>query len=227
METRIASIIARVIPNNIISRKIDVSVGMVQAQIDSFYVECRRSVFIITLLNGLFLVVLFVSNLIDFVRTVGIIVAFFLLLAIIGRSLYVFVSCIRWAMPYRKRIADFIKSFVEKRSFRETVEDMFRHDWRNFYEEKTNAFTAGLHSIAAKIRIVKSVDDIGDEVAERHYGMIRNYIIGKIMCKGLAVFIVLCVYLFFLQPLVIHLALGMNLVDIVVYPIRLFGANPN
>jgi len=227
MGTTIASIIARVSPNNIISRKIDASVEMAQTQIESFYVECRRSVFIIALLNGLFLAVLFTSSLIDSVKTVGIIIAFFLLLAIIGRSLYVFVRCIKWAIPYRRWIVDFIKSLVEKRSLRKTVKDMLRHTWRDYYGKKTNSFTARFHSVIAKTRIVKSSDEIGDEVAEKHYSMIRNCLIGNLMFKALAVFIILCVYLFFLQPLVIHLALGMSLVDIVIFPITLIQENSN
>jgi hypothetical protein len=215
----IATIFANVNPNCIISRKIDSSVDTVRAKINSSYIEYRKNIVILVLLNILFLVVSIISNLVVPVKTAGLIIAFFIFLVLLGRSFYFLVRYVKRAIKYRKWFVDFIWLSVNKRSFNKAIKNMLRKIWQNRYANMTNAFTAKLHSIISNIGIVKSAGDIENEVTEKYYCLIREYPIGNIFRKALIIFIVFGVYVFLLQPLVMHFILEMRVIDIIFYPV--------
>jgi hypothetical protein len=154
---------------------------------------------------------------------IGISIAFLLLLALIGKSLCIIFRYIKKIITYREWLTDFIKLFVQKRSFRKTIKIMLKSIWRNKYNIRTNVFTAKLHSILANTGIVKSVDEIEREYIDKYYFLIREYLFGNIIYKALIIFIGFGIYSFLLQPFLIHRALGLKLTDILVYLIKLLG----
>ncbi|MDR0442148.1 MAG: hypothetical protein LBH44_01915 [Treponema sp.] len=211
------------IPNYFISRKIDASVDVAQAKIDNFYDEYRKNIFILSVINSLFLVVSLISGLVISIKTIGIIIAFILLLVLTGRSLYIFVHYIHRGIIYRKQFYEFFVFFIKKHSFEMAVKYTLQNAWRKKYSEMTDGFTVKLHSILAKTGIVNHADEIENEFIEKHYRMIREHLVGNILRKTLAIIAVFWVYVFLLQPLVIYLTLGMRLTDILIYPVRMLG----
>ena len=209
------------IPNYFISRKMDRSVHMTQGKIDCLYYEYQKNLITRLILNGLFISVSVVSGLAASIRETGIVIASLLLIILGGRTLYL---VFRWAkklLIYREQISDFLSLFVKNHSFQKTVKTMIRCKCEAKYSEMTNVFTARLHSFCAGIGIIKPAWKIEDEFVERYYRLIRDYLIGNILCKILIIFVSYAVFILFLRPLTVHVVLGMKLAEIVIYPVRM------
>jgi hypothetical protein len=221
MRDFVTAIMTDGIPNYVISRKIDNSVDMAREEIDFFYDRYRKDILFFAILNGLFLIISIISSLANSIRTIGIGIASILLFAQIFRSLFILIRYLKRIIPYRTWLADFISSFRKKHSIQKAVKSMLRHIWQKKYCEMTNGFTVKIHSFFANRGLIKSTDEMENEFMNKHYYMIREYFVGNIMRKVLIIFIILGVYAFVLQPIVIRLTLGMRLTDIMFYPVRL------
>jgi len=209
--------------NHYISRKIDVSVNRVRSEITLMYDEYRKNMIILITLNCLFLVALLVSNLVVDIKELCIVISFFLLIVLICRSLYLLISLIIRLKMHQKWIVEFFAYFSKERSFHEAIKKLIREYWRLKYGRMTNSFTSKIHSFCASIGMVKSAKEIEDEIVEKHCYMIQEYLVANIMRKISLMSSSFVIYVILLQPLVIYFLSGMNVVDILLYPIKMLG----
>lgn len=209
------------IHNHFFSQRIDASVNNIQFKIDAFYKKYLKNIFVLAVLNVVFLIVSLASGFIISIRTTGFIIAFILLFVIISRTLYVILGYIKQVIQYRRWLVVFIRLSVKNRSFQIALENMLKQTWVNQYNKMTNTVLAKLHSVFSNIGLLKSAEDIEDEFVVKHYQVIRKYLVGNIMYKTLFVFLIFWVYTFLLQPLAMHIILGIRIWDIIIYPVKL------
>jgi hypothetical protein len=86
------------------------------------------------------------------------------------------------------------------------------------YYQKTNNFTRTAHCVFSKTGMVKSRDEIGEEIVGEYYSLIKNYLLRVIIWKTVLVTVFYGFFVFFLRKYVFSYTLNMNFVEVVLYP---------
>jgi hypothetical protein len=121
--------------------------------------------------------------------------------------------------PYRYVFAYFLNVFFKSFSFKHSVRSTIRMLYNRTYNENTNAVGRFTHKVFSVLRFVKSSDEIGGDVEEEFYRLIRDFLISYIIYRIIAMTVFYGVFILILKPLVLNQTLHMNFFEIIFYPV--------
>ena len=184
----------------------------------------RSAIAFFIAVNTVFVLLSFVSH---FLFTVNAVTVFLVSLISIYMILRFLIGNIKSIIvfagnPYKREIIYYSRSFLGRffrfhglsSSIRRVINE-FVHD---MYHEKANKATKAAHWILSKLRFVKSINEISEEIQDEFYDLITGYTVRLVVYKATAFLVYCAVFAFLLRPFVFSYTMDMNFLNVVLYP---------
>jgi len=211
--------IARRFTDRTISSKIDVKLNYFKEIIYKWQAEYHRNIIVSVIFHVLTVLITVIPYIFFSINNVIIFIVSGISIFQIVRFVFGAIkSFVNFIIPYRNDILNILYDFIHYKSFTTAVKRFIRKKFSEEYENKTKGAVRFFHSLGSKIGLVKSVNDIEDDVVDEFYGFIRNYVI-KVIAYKVITFLAYCaIFNFLLRPFVFSYAMKMNVTDVVFYP---------
>jgi hypothetical protein len=98
------------------------------------------------------------------------------------------------------------------------IKEYIRYKFQRLYFDNTNRIGRFSHSVLSNFGLVKSTEQIEDEVVDGFYHLVKNYFIKNIICKVTAFTVFYAIFFLLLKPIVFAHTLHMNVIQVIFYP---------
>jgi hypothetical protein len=210
--------VSKQVTGHIISQKIDSSLTLVRTEILDRYERYWKN----TLVSGsvnFFIILTALLSFFCFSVTPAVILGISLMtVALAVRALFLTGKALVEIAPHAGDIGAFIQNIFRFRSLPEAFRELVRVHWRRLYYQHTNELARTLHSLASKIGMVKSADEIEDEIMDEYYHLAKQYILRVIVSKVAVITVFYGFFVCFLRSRIFVHAMHMNTLEILAYP---------
>lgn len=210
--------LSKYITNRIISKKIDDALINARNKINNYYADYWKNVILFSALNIVIVLLTIISYYFFSINNVIIIIISAISLFMMVRFFYRTIRNIAKIIPYSYQIKEYFKDLIFCKSLRIAIKERIRNIFFDIYESSTNKVSRLTHSAVAMLGFVKSIDDIGVEVVNEFYNMIKLYLIKNIFYKTIAFSIFYIIFVLLLKPLVFTFTMNMNIIEAILYP---------
>jgi hypothetical protein len=217
----VISVISKSVTDRIIALKIEELFLQAKGRIYKLYQNYYKSVFISAALNLMIICVSLVPVFLRRVNNAVILSVSLLTLCIVIRVcvktlLHIRILAVNWS-GIKPRLGKFFR-LIKTNSWENTVRKMIRAEYRNVYDTKVNDFFRIVHYLGARLNLVKSKENIEDDVVEAFYHLIVSYVKRLVVYRIIAIAAFYSIFIFLLKPYIFSLALKMSLADILLFP---------
>jgi hypothetical protein len=217
----VVSVISKSITDRIIASKIEEIFLQAKGRIYKLYQDYYKSVFISAALNCAIICVSLVPFFLRLVSGAVVLIVSLLTLWIVIRVfvntlLHIRIVVLNWSV-IKPRLGKFFR-LKKRNSWEDTIKKMIRGEYRNVYDTKVNDFLRIAHYIGSRLNLVKSKENIEDDVVEVFYHLIAGYVKRLVVYRIITVAVFYSIFIFLLKPYIFSLTLKMTLVDILLFP---------
>ena len=206
------------ITDHVISNKIDEILHDARNKMMTLYTDYLKNICFFIGLNGTIILLATAHFLFFSVNTIIIIIVSVISLFMIARFIYLTTRNIIKVMPYFNKIKTFVKDVCFYKSIPAAVKERIRAEFWDRYYSNTNRAGRFAHSVASNLGLVKSAENMQDEVVDQFYQLIKYFLIKNIIYKAATVSIFYVVFAFLLKPFVFSLTMQMKVLDTIIYP---------
>jgi hypothetical protein len=107
---------------------------------------------------------------------------------------------------------------ISTKSLSFSIKWAIRIEFRKVYEANTNGLGRFAHSAASFLGFVKSADDIGDDVVDEFYTLIKDYLLRVIIYKIAAFFVFYGIFIMVLKPIAFFYTMNIGFLKLLVFP---------
>jgi hypothetical protein len=210
--------VSKNITNQVISQKIDESLVITRNEILNRYDQYWKNLIISGGINGLIILTALLSFFLFSVNQFVILVISFLSIILVVRDLVLAIKTVIELIPYSGDIKVFIKDIFYFKSLSEAIKQMIRTQWNKIYQRNTNNFTRGVHDIFSSFDMVKSYNEIEEDIIDEYSHLIKNYFLRVIISKAVILTVFYGFFMLFLRTYIFSYTLHLNIAELLLYP---------
>jgi hypothetical protein len=214
-----ARFLSKRITDSIISGKINEFTGEARGVISRWY-ENYLSNLVLSIVLNVVMIALSITSYLFFPGSKVIIIAISLITVFMMARWIIntIISIVRDIYPHLSIIQDFIKNLISTKSLSFSIKWAIRMEYRKIYEANTNGIGRFAHSAASLLGFVKSADDIGDDVVDEFYILIKDYLLRVIIYKISAFLVFYGIFIMVLKPIVFSYTMNIGFLKLLVFP---------
>jgi hypothetical protein len=217
----VVSVISKSITDRIIALRIEEVFLHAKGRIYKLYQDYYKSVFISATLNLMIICVSLIPVFLHSVNNAVILSVSLLTLCVVIRVcvktlLHIRIVVSNWS-GIKPRLREFFR-LKKTNSWKDTIKKMIRAEYRNVYDTNVSDFLRIVHYVGAQLNLVKSKENIEDDVVKAFYQLIVSYAKRLVVYRIIAIAAFYSIFIFLLKPYVFSLALKMELTDILLFP---------
>jgi|GEM_PF-2764589 len=210
--------VSKSVTNHFISKKIEEALDETKNSIENCYTSYRQNVIISASLNIAIVLLIVISYFFFSVNNIIIVIISVMSLLLIARFLYLTIRNIIKIMPHLHKIKIFINDVFLHKSISIAVKERIIIEFWNIYYDNTNKAGRFAHSVASKLRLVKSAENILEEVLDEFNHMIKYFLIKNIIYRATILSACYIIVAFILKPIVFSYIMHTNILNALVYP---------